>query len=85
MNSIIDSIGTENFKINWLPQKHIVDRYLETVKTFEAVNDGAVGCPGVKPVKVVVLEYIKYLVTVDLNNGVIKDKLVVPAKLKSFY
>ncbi|MBI2967372.1 MAG: glycosyltransferase family 9 protein [Bacteroidetes bacterium] len=29
-----------NFKINVLPQKHIVDRYLETVKSFGIVNDG---------------------------------------------
>ncbi|HKR05855.1 MAG TPA: glycosyltransferase family 9 protein [Bacteroidia bacterium] len=30
-----------NFKINTLPQKHIVDRYFETVKSFEVENDGA--------------------------------------------
>lgn len=29
-----------NFKINKLPQVHIVDRYLETVKAFEVKNDG---------------------------------------------
>ena len=28
-----------NFKINKLPDKHIVDRYLETVKVFDIVND----------------------------------------------
>ncbi len=28
-----------NFKINKLPDKHIVDRYLETVKVFDVVND----------------------------------------------
>ncbi len=28
-----------NFKINILPDKHIVDRYFETVKLFEVVND----------------------------------------------
>lgn len=30
-----------NFKINILPQKHIVDRYFETVKSFGIENDGA--------------------------------------------
>jgi len=30
-----------NFKINRLPEKHIVDRYLETVKSFGVVNDNA--------------------------------------------
>lgn len=30
-----------NFKINFLPDKHIVDRYLEAVKTFGVINDGA--------------------------------------------
>lgn len=29
-----------NFKINRLPNKHVVDRYLETVKLFETENDG---------------------------------------------
>ena len=29
-----------NFKINRLPQKHIVDRYMETVKSLGVVNDG---------------------------------------------
>ncbi len=29
-----------NFKINRLPNKHIVDRYLETVKLFDIENDG---------------------------------------------
>jgi len=29
-----------NFKINKLPDKHIVDRYLEAVDIFDAVNDG---------------------------------------------
>lgn len=29
-----------NFKINKMPNKHIVDRYLETVKLFEIENDG---------------------------------------------
>lgn len=29
-----------NFKINRLPDKHIVDRYLETVKSFGVSNDG---------------------------------------------
>lgn len=29
------------FKINRLPQKHIVDRYLETLSVFEVRNDGA--------------------------------------------
>lgn len=29
------------FKINRLPDTHIVDRYLQTVKTFNVVNDGA--------------------------------------------
>jgi heptosyltransferase-2 len=29
-----------NFKINKLPQAHIVDRYLETLKTFHVKNDG---------------------------------------------
>ena len=28
-------------KINWLPNTHIVDRYLQTVKSFGVVNDGA--------------------------------------------
>ena len=28
------------FKINRLPDKHIVDRYLETVRLFDVVNDG---------------------------------------------
>lgn len=28
-----------NFKINLLPNKHIVDRYLDTVKVFDVVND----------------------------------------------
>jgi ADP-heptose:LPS heptosyltransferase len=30
-----------NFKINTLPQKHIVDRYFETVKSFGVENDKA--------------------------------------------
>ena len=29
-----------NFKINRLPQKHIVDRYLETLSVFDVKNDG---------------------------------------------
>ena len=29
-----------SFKVNYLPDVHIVDRYLETVKTFEITNDG---------------------------------------------
>ncbi len=29
-----------NFKINRLPDKHIVDRYLETVQLFDVENDG---------------------------------------------
>lgn len=29
-----------NFKINRLPDKHIVDRYLETVSVFDVENDG---------------------------------------------
>lgn len=29
-----------NFKINRLPEKHIVDRYLETCKSLDVVNDG---------------------------------------------
>ncbi|MFC2117878.1 glycosyltransferase family 9 protein [Bacteroidota bacterium] len=29
-----------NFKINRLPDKHIVDRYLETLKIFDVINDG---------------------------------------------
>ncbi|MFI5219522.1 MAG: glycosyltransferase family 9 protein [Bacteroidia bacterium] len=29
-----------NFKINRLPNSHIVDRYLETVKSFGVINDG---------------------------------------------
>jgi ADP-heptose:LPS heptosyltransferase len=29
-----------NFKINMLPQKHIVDRYFETIKKFKVENDG---------------------------------------------
>lgn len=29
-----------NFKINRLPDKHIVDRYLETTKVFDVENDG---------------------------------------------
>ncbi|MEO6583166.1 MAG: glycosyltransferase family 9 protein, partial [Ferruginibacter sp.] len=29
-----------NLKINIMPQKHIVDRYMETVKSFGVVNDG---------------------------------------------
>lgn len=29
-----------NFKINVMPQKHIVDRYLETVASLDVVNDG---------------------------------------------
>lgn len=28
-----------NFKINKLPEKHIVDRYLETLEAFEIIND----------------------------------------------
>jgi len=30
-----------NFKINRLPEKHIVDRYLETLSVFDFRNDGA--------------------------------------------
>jgi len=30
-----------NFKINRLPDKHIVDRYLETLSVFDVTNDGA--------------------------------------------
>src|SRR6185437_4882029 len=30
-----------NFKINKLPDRHIVDRYLDTLKTFNIKNDGA--------------------------------------------
>jgi ADP-heptose:LPS heptosyltransferase len=30
-----------NFKINLMPQKHIVDRYMESVAGFGIVNDGA--------------------------------------------
>ena len=29
-----------NFKINILPDKHIVDRYMETIKSLNVVNDG---------------------------------------------
>jgi ADP-heptose:LPS heptosyltransferase len=29
-----------NFKINWLPDIHIVDRYIETIKFFGVQNDG---------------------------------------------
>jgi ADP-heptose:LPS heptosyltransferase len=29
-----------NFKINRLPKRHIVDRYMETVRTFGVTNDG---------------------------------------------
>ncbi len=29
-----------NFKINILPEKHIVDRYMETIKSLNVVNDG---------------------------------------------
>jgi heptosyltransferase-2 len=29
-----------NFKINRLPDKHIVDRYMETTRLFEVANDG---------------------------------------------
>jgi ADP-heptose:LPS heptosyltransferase len=29
-----------NFKINLMPAKHIVDRYMETVTAFDVVNDG---------------------------------------------
>jgi len=29
-----------NFKINLMPEKHIVDRYMETVKNLGVVNDG---------------------------------------------
>lgn len=29
-----------NFKINRLPQKHIVDRYMETLSVFDVKNDG---------------------------------------------
>lgn len=29
-----------NFKINFLPDKHIVDRYLESVKSLGVINDG---------------------------------------------
>src|SRR6202012_4853409 len=30
-----------NFKINKMPDRHIVDRYLDTVKEFNVTNDGA--------------------------------------------
>ena len=30
-----------NFKINFLPDKHIVDRYLKAVKSLGVINDGA--------------------------------------------
>jgi ADP-heptose:LPS heptosyltransferase len=30
-----------NFKINKLPDRHIVDRYLDTLKAFNVTNDGA--------------------------------------------
>ncbi|HEX3935776.1 MAG TPA: glycosyltransferase family 9 protein [Puia sp.] len=30
-----------NFKINKMPDRHIVDRYLDTLKLFNVVNDGA--------------------------------------------
>ncbi len=30
-----------NLKINYLPEKHIVDRYLETIKMFDVQNDNA--------------------------------------------
>jgi ADP-heptose:LPS heptosyltransferase len=30
-----------NFKINRLPEKHIVDRYVETLSVFDVTNDGA--------------------------------------------
>ena len=30
-----------NFKIDKMPDRHIVDRYLDTLKTFNVVNDGA--------------------------------------------
>jgi len=30
-----------NLKINYLPDKHLVDRYLETLKMFDVHNDGA--------------------------------------------
>lgn len=29
-----------NFKINWLPNTHIVDRYLKTVRPLGVINDG---------------------------------------------
>src|SRR6476659_4285037 len=29
-----------NFKINMMPAKHIVDRYMETLRSFNVVNDG---------------------------------------------
>ncbi len=29
-----------NFKINRLPEKHIVDRYMETLQNFDVINDG---------------------------------------------
>ncbi len=29
-----------NFKINWLPKVHIVDRYLQTCKILDVANDG---------------------------------------------
>lgn len=28
-----------NFKVNYLPQNHVVDRYLETLRAFEVTND----------------------------------------------
>lgn len=30
-----------NFKINKMPDRHIVDRYMDTLKTFNVINDGA--------------------------------------------
>src|ERR1700744_3871791 len=30
-----------NFKVNKMPDRHIVDRYLDTVKPFGVANDGA--------------------------------------------
>ncbi|MBK8610512.1 MAG: glycosyltransferase family 9 protein [Chitinophagaceae bacterium] len=36
----VEKFVLTNFKINTLPKKHIVDRYLQTVSSFGVVNDG---------------------------------------------
>ena len=36
----VEKFMLTNFKINTLPKKHIVDRNMETVKSFGVVNDG---------------------------------------------